>query len=30
MRQKGAVSKVYNIIKYIIQFTARRKDFTKN
>jgi hypothetical protein len=30
MRQRGAVSKVYNIIKYIKQSTARYKDFTKN
>jgi len=30
IRQKGAISKVYNIIKYIIQSIARYKDFTKN
>ena len=30
MRQRGAVSKVYNIVKYIIRSTARRKNFTKN
>ena len=30
MRQRGAVSKVYNIVKYIIWSTARREDFAKN
>jgi len=30
MQQKGAVSKVHNIIKYIMRSTARRKDFAKN
>jgi len=30
MRQKGAVGKVYNIVKYIIQSTARCKDFAEN
>ena len=28
--QKGTVSKVYNIIKYIMRSTAYYKDFTKN
>jgi len=30
MQQKGAVGKVYNIIKYIMRSTARYKDFAKN
>jgi len=30
MRQRGAVGKVYNIIKYIMRSMACRKDFTKN
>ena len=30
MRQRDAISKVYNIIKYIIRSTAYYKDFTKN
>jgi len=30
MRQRGTINKVYNIIKYIMQSTACRKDFTKN
>jgi hypothetical protein len=30
MRQKGFIGKVYNIVKYIIRSTGRRKDFAKN
>ena len=30
IRQRGAVGKVYNIIKYIIRLIRRRKDFAKN
>ena len=30
MRQRGAVGKVYNIVKYIMRSTACREDFTKN
>ena len=30
MRQRGAVGKVYNIVKYIMRSTACRKDFAKN
>ena len=30
MRQKGFVSKVYNIVKYIMRLIGRREDFAKN
>jgi hypothetical protein len=30
MRQRGSVGKVYNIVKYIMRLTKRRKDFAKN
>ena len=30
MRQKGAVGKVYNIVKYIMRSTACREDFAEN
>jgi len=30
MRQKGAVGKVYNIVKYIIQSMAYYENFAKN
>ena len=30
MREKGFISKIYNIIKYIMQLTGRWEDFAKN
>jgi len=30
MRQRGAVSKVHNIVKYIMRSTAHREDFAEN
>ena len=30
MRQRGAVGKVHNIVKYIMRSTARREDFAEN
>ena len=30
IRQRGFVGKLYNIVKYIMQLTGRRKDFAEN